>query len=235
MNELTTVDQSTGEVIVADVVDMQQRLDHYRAIQAQLDQALPDCVMKIQGKTFRKKSYWRAIATAFNLSVEVQEERREQLGDDVVWFISATATAPGGRTMTGDGACAFSEKKGAMATDHNVRSHAITRAKNRAISDLVGFGEVSAEEINHEERAPGRGPYKYESITDPYVPPKAVLGKPEAPTMDRTLTEEEVQGLQTALARSGKKEDELLGYLGQPSIWAVMESEKRAAWEWIKS
>ena len=34
------------------------------------------------------------------------------------------------------------------ATIHNVRAHAITRAKNRAIADLVGFGEVSAEEID---------------------------------------------------------------------------------------
>jgi hypothetical protein len=33
------------------------------------------------------------------------------------------------------------------ATVHNVRAHATTRAKNRAISDLVGFGEVSAEEL----------------------------------------------------------------------------------------
>jgi hypothetical protein len=34
-----------------------------------------------------------------------------------------------------------------MLTLHNVRAHACTRAKNRAISDLVGFGEVSAEEL----------------------------------------------------------------------------------------
>jgi len=38
------------------------------------------------------------------------------------------------------------------ATVHNVRAHAHTRAKNRAISDHVGFGEVSAEEINYNQR-----------------------------------------------------------------------------------
>jgi len=34
------------------------------------------------------------------------------------------------------------------ATMHNVAAHAYTRAVNRSISDLVGFGEVSAEEIH---------------------------------------------------------------------------------------
>lgn len=38
------------------------------------------------------------------------------------------------------------------ATVHNVRAHAMTRAKNRAISDLVGFGEVSAEELSGQRR-----------------------------------------------------------------------------------
>jgi hypothetical protein len=37
------------------------------------------------------------------------------------------------------------------ATDHNVRSHAHTRAFNRAVSNLVGFGEVSAEEVERDE------------------------------------------------------------------------------------
>src|SRR5690606_7655023 len=32
-------------------------------------------------------------------------------------------------------------------TIHNIKAHANTRAKNRAILDLVGLGEVSAEEI----------------------------------------------------------------------------------------
>lgn len=40
----------------------------------------------------------------------------------------------------------------AQATEHNVRSHAHTRAFNRAVSNLVGFGEVSAEELTDEDR-----------------------------------------------------------------------------------
>ena len=51
--------------------------------------------------------------------------------------------------MDGDGSCFASEKTGGRlrATEHNVRAHAHTRAQNRAISGLVGFGEVSADEM----------------------------------------------------------------------------------------
>jgi hypothetical protein len=38
-----------------------------------------------------------------------------------------------------------------QATEHNVRSHAHTRAFNRAVSNLCGFGEVSAEEMTRED------------------------------------------------------------------------------------
>lgn len=47
-----------------------------------------------------------------------------------------------------------------QATTHNVRSHAHTRAKNRAISDLCGFGEVSAEEVQRTEAPAEAGPVK---------------------------------------------------------------------------
>lgn len=40
------------------------------------------------------------------------------------------------------------------ATEHNVRGHAHTRAFNRAVSNLVGFGEVSAEEAGDDDLAP---------------------------------------------------------------------------------
>jgi hypothetical protein len=42
----------------------------------------------------------------------------------------------------------------AQATEHNIRSHAHTRAFNRAVSNLVGFGEVSAEEVERGEVQP---------------------------------------------------------------------------------
>jgi hypothetical protein len=73
--------------------------------------------------------------------------------DNYVYTVTYRATAPNGRSAVGDGTCAAAEKqRGRMkATDHNVRSHAHTRAWNRAVSNLVGFGEVSAEEVERGE------------------------------------------------------------------------------------
>src|SRR5262249_5076073 len=77
--------------------------------------------------------------------------------DNYLYTVTYKATMPNGRSVTGDGSCAAAEKtRGKLrATEHNVRSHAHTRAFNRAVSNLVGFGEVSAEEIG-DEPAPAR-------------------------------------------------------------------------------
>lgn len=138
-------------IVRAAIGDVTDAIREYTRIQAALDKALPDCIQTIQGKQFRKKNYWRAIATAFNLTLEIREEKLDE-AESGAWGYLATyrATAPNGRFSDGDGSCYASEKKEAQATVHNVRAHAHTRAMNRAISNLVGFGEVSAEEIHYE-------------------------------------------------------------------------------------
>lgn len=172
----------------------------YREVQQALDKAMPDCIMDIQGRKFRKKSYWRGVKTQFGLSVAVVGEWMfVQRADNSIHYFAVdqgTISIPGGEDVTdwgfkvkcraihsgtgiyqdGIAACARSEKlaysfewvgkskryiKDAEgrrvvdwdktadnATVHNVLSHAQTRAENRAIADLVGFGEVSAEELN---------------------------------------------------------------------------------------
>lgn len=132
---------------------MAHAVSQYQGIQAVLDQAMPDALMTIQGRKFRKKAYWRAVAVAFSLQVECREEHRSKAtSGDWGWTATYRATTPGGRYADGDGTCMASEKTGkGQATEHNVRSHAHTRAYNRAVSNLVGFGEVSAEEINVHE------------------------------------------------------------------------------------
>lgn len=111
-------------------------------------------------KYFVKKSGWRKIARAFHLSVEVtqlQVERNDE-GSAVRATAIARANAPNGQFQDGDGHCSIEEKRfQSMLRDRNqrdnlklendLRATATTRAKNRAISDLVGMGEVSAEEV----------------------------------------------------------------------------------------
>lgn len=103
---------------------------------------------------------WRSKLTRFfGISTEVVEEQMEYLPDgSFVVKVKARATAPNGLYQEGDGSCWSKTKerydyKGEQVGDlyHNTRSHAITRAKNRAVLELVGFGEVSAEEIDEDE------------------------------------------------------------------------------------
>jgi hypothetical protein len=116
-----------------------------------------------RGKRFVKKSGWRKIARAFNLSVTVVSMRveRDATGAAVRAECVARAAAPNGQVSDGDGYCSIDERRfeefrehregrkaKSMKIENDLRTTATTRAKNRAISDLVGMGEVSAEEVD---------------------------------------------------------------------------------------
>lgn len=103
---------------------------------------------------------WRSKLTRFfGISCEIISETMEYLPDgSFIVRVTARAVAPNGLSMVGDGACHSKTKEkydreGNLVGDlyHNTRSHAITRAKNRAVLELVGFGEVSAEEIEEDD------------------------------------------------------------------------------------
>jgi hypothetical protein len=165
---IATIDQAPSPVPMFGASAMSSAFRAYQALQHTLDEAMADQVITIEGRKFRRKGYWRGVATAFNLTLTLVEERREIHGtfedghDNFVFFVVYQATAPNGRAAIGDGACAALEKANRrdankwaklpwQATEHNVRSHAHTRAFNRAVSSLVGFGEVSAEELERED------------------------------------------------------------------------------------
>lgn len=142
-------------------------LTAYRELQKALDAAMPEQIVEIRGRMFRKKGYWRAIRTAFNLSVECVKEQATEYG----WLVVYRATAPNGRFADGDGACENDEKAEGQDTEHNVRSHAHTRAFNRAVSNLVGFGEVSAEEMTRTTQRPAFVTVTPTVTPDPKRPP----------------------------------------------------------------
>ncbi len=104
-------------------------------------------LQKIQGKNFIKKSGWRKFATFYNLTDNIVEENQIPLEKGgFYWKIKVVCTAPNGRQTEGVGMCASSEKSGARQL-HDIYTTAHTRAKNRAISDMIAAGEVSAEEM----------------------------------------------------------------------------------------
>jgi hypothetical protein len=105
-------------------------------------------------RPFLKKSGWRKIARAFNLSFERVHSRveRDEDGTPVRAEVWIRAVAPNGQYGDGDGYCSadegrFRSWRGRQKLENDLRATATTRAKNRAIADLVGMGEVSAEEI----------------------------------------------------------------------------------------
>lgn len=106
----------------------------------------PSDIARIQGKPFTCKSGFRKYATAFGISDEITEKTREMRNGEFIWRFKVKATAPNGRYSEGVGACSSKERSFAHV-EHDVYSTAHTRAKNRAISDLIGTGEISAEEI----------------------------------------------------------------------------------------
>lgn len=112
----------------------------------------PDDTQIISGREFLKKSFWRRVATCFGLSLEMVSEERLILDGKLAYRVMYRASAPNGRWMDGDGMCTQGEK--GQMIEHNIRAIAHTRAKNRAISDLVGGGEVSAEEMQDEDSTP---------------------------------------------------------------------------------
>lgn len=132
---------------------------------------------KISGNVHVNKSGWRKIATAFNVSTKVMKKIRSQSEGIIRYEVKARAVAPNGKTAESSGMASSNEsnfmeslteggdwnvddedvfkidgkhrriKDPRAVNEHNLMTLAETRAKNRAISDLVGGGEVSAEEL----------------------------------------------------------------------------------------
>lgn len=116
-----------------------------------------------RGEKFVKKSGWRKIAAWFSLSIELVRDCVDRAEDGSaqraqVW---ARAIAPNGRYADGDGYCDVSESRFARnkaKLENDLRGTATTRAINRAISNLVGMGAVSHEEMVAADSGPPFGP-----------------------------------------------------------------------------
>lgn len=192
-NDVAVVEQSTTPSLANqfDIVDVKAAkafMDNYQElVKALLDKS---DYQSIGDKDFKKKSAWRKLATAFNISDEIIKE--DITCDEDGRIISATfhvkATLPNGRSGVGVGACSIFDKirytdtsrqradsedvsnfelRGRFSNaEHDIPSTAHSRAKNRAISDLIGAGDVSAEEMeevkgnNRKPPAPKKAPSK---------------------------------------------------------------------------
>lgn len=210
-----------------------------------------DDYQEIQGRARIKKSGWRKIAAAFGISDQIlREERREhgtpgQPGYYFVWEITSRAIAPNGRYADAVGSCASNERRFAH-TDHDVRAVAHTRSKNRAVADLVGGGEVSAEEIEGEiAEAARQAPY-YGQAAAPARP--APPARPAAPaawrdadavaatarqaTADEPATEQQLRAIRNHLRRTDTDEATACRRAG---VGALEELTRGAASDLLKT
>lgn len=102
---------------------------------------------------FKKKSAWQKLSRAFNVDTEIvdRELERTKMGRVREAYYCVRATLPNGRSVESDALCSRSERGKDKVSDHTIMSTAKTRATNRAIAELIGAGEVSAEEMTAEK------------------------------------------------------------------------------------
>ncbi len=198
------------------------------------------------GKRFVKKSGWRKIATAYSLSLEVvpgtDKVDRAEDGSVARASVWVRATAPNGRHAEGDGYCDVAEERfsGARGNkaklENDLRGTASTRATNRAISNLVGMGDVSAEEMDAPKRSSEHphGEPASEDLARRFVGALHYLVGQE--TGDRTATaiyadcggylpQKVARGVGLAVAAEKARREELLELMGAQSTATPPEAD----------
>ena len=198
---------------MVDVASAKAFMDNYQEVcKALLDKSdFQKTIINGKENAFKKKSAWRKIATAFNISDEVIE--KDIIRDDNFQIISATfsvkVTAPNGRSGIGVASCSIFDKINKKDkeqpsnfelrnrfnnAENDVIGTAHTRAKSRAISDLVGMGEVSAEEMEGMGviEKPKKVSVKPKTAAKPKAKPSN-LGKPKKEKSSKKKDDEAIE------------------------------------------
>lgn len=115
----------------------------------------PNDVQVEGGRTFKKKSAWRKLARHFGISTSVVTVGKEDFEGVFIATVTVRASAPWGQSAESVGACGTDEATGRRHISiADAIATAETRATNRAVSNLVAMGEVSAEEMSKGEARP---------------------------------------------------------------------------------
>lgn len=145
----TTDILAAGTAPVAPLVTAEQAVKQWALFEDLKGKLLNESdYQEISGKKYIKRSGFRKLAVFFGISDQIiKEERQDRPDGSFIWRIEVEARAPNGRICIGVGACDSKERRFAHE-EHDVYSTSHTRAKSRAISDLVAGGAVSAEEVS---------------------------------------------------------------------------------------
>ena len=136
-------------------VDVDQLAAAFKAFEDFKNRLLTaDDIVTIQNRRVVKRSGWAKWRLACNVSDRVLEQKRtpetgvDQDGQFSWRVVTEVYHIPTGRASVGVAIASTSEKKSWSHVEHDVYTLAATRSKNRATSDLIGGGEVSAEELD---------------------------------------------------------------------------------------
>jgi hypothetical protein len=157
-------------------------------------------------RDFPKKSAFRKLALFYGVSTElVSSERVDRPDGSFTWsyIIRASVTNKECKTRftTGEGTCDSKEMSrgeyGNVSVEHDTKATAWTRAVNRAVSDLIGFGQVSAEEMTPGGATEPRRVIDADARVVEEPPPQAPA-PPQAGAKERTLSPIKVPDKPTA-------------------------------------
>jgi hypothetical protein len=143
-----------GQVLLpVDTQSAQTAMEEYLAITRAV--LKDDDYQQVGRGRFVKRSGLQKLANFYTVSTQIVSETTDRDDDGHLLRHRAIvrATHPTGRYAEGDGACSVEEERfksagGRGKLEHDLPATAVTRATNRAISNLVGFGQISAEEAS---------------------------------------------------------------------------------------
>ena len=209
--ELVVAENGNGHAITLPSVEQgAEYVAHYKQVEKMLDAELGDCIIEVQTrqgvKPFRVKRYWRAVGNCFKLSYAIIRDERIEVDGDWGYEVTVRATDLEGRFSDGDGSCYASEKIGKNSKVHDVRAHAKTRATNRAIADLVAFGEVTYDELTASEKnsdpAREQSDEDIKQVVEKTFGAKVKAVNPEPQTLDDHDGEEYIESVKSMYALS---------------------------------
>lgn len=131
--------------LTASVTDLAKRFKDYQDLKEKI--LTDDDKVKINGKEYIKKSGRTKFEVAFNLSTKILSERKEVNPIDpskYAYHFTVECRADNGRVIEEVGSCDNTEKQG--AAEHVIRSMAKTRGTSRAVFEMIGAGDMAAEE-----------------------------------------------------------------------------------------
>ncbi len=195
-------EQADRAVVPINVDDLVAMVDAFDKFKSKVLKSTDFWIDTRENKKRVKKSGWLKYALACNVNLEKVDEREVDKemphgsGNWVTIFhFDYRAIAQSGRFAEASGSASTSERSTSDKMIHDTRSLAQTRAMNRAISNLIGGGEVSAEEVRGSSRRQAKAKQKTVKKT-----PKPKEPEPEPELKDdeaRVTTFMETNGLST--------------------------------------